>query len=99
MTSGCAGACSLPAAVAASDTIRLSQVQGRYVNVSRTTRLAFEVSPGQVAARPRPRGWVDRPSENSLLPYIVTYDPIAELLQRSNPPRAASSCSASPCGG
>jgi hypothetical protein len=77
------------APVVASDSIRLSHVQGRYVNVPRTTRLAFEVYHGTVAARPRPRGWVDRASENILLPYIVTYDTIAELLQRSDPPRAA----------
>jgi hypothetical protein len=79
----------LPAPVQSSDTVRLSRVQGRYVNVPRTTRLAFEVYHGAVAARPRPRGWVDRASENSLLPYIVTFDTIAEVLQRSDPARAA----------
>jgi hypothetical protein len=79
----------LPAPVQASDSIRVSQVQGRYVNVPRTTRLAFEVYHGAVAARPRPRGWVDRASENSLVPYIVTYDTVAELLQHSDPARSA----------
>jgi hypothetical protein len=78
-----------PAPVVASERVRLSQVQGRYVDVPRTTRLAFEVYHGTVAARRRPRGWVDRASENSLVPYIVTYETLAELLQRSNPTRAA----------
>jgi hypothetical protein len=79
----------LPAPVTANDSIRLSRVEGRYVNVPRTTRLAFEVYHGQVAARPRPRGWVDRASENSLLPYIVTYDTVAEVLLQADPARSA----------
>ena len=79
----------LPAPVAASATVRPSLVQGRYVDVPRTTRLGFEVYHAATAARPRPRGWVDRASQNSLLPYIVTYDTIAELLQTTDPARSA----------
>ena len=71
--------------VTATDSIRPSLVQGRYVNVPRTERLAFSVYHGASAARRRPRGWVDRASENSLLPYIVTYDTVAELLHNTDP--------------
>jgi hypothetical protein len=79
----------LPTPVVASDSVRPSLVQGRYVDVPRTTRLGFEVYHGAAAARARPRGWVDRASQNSLLPYIVTYDTIAELLQQTDPARSA----------
>jgi hypothetical protein len=79
----------MPAPVTPSDRIRLSMVQGRYVDIPRTTRLAFEVYHGAAAARPRPKGWVDRASQNSLLPYIMTYDTIAEALQQSDPRLAA----------
>jgi hypothetical protein len=70
------------------DSIQASQVQRRLVNVPRTTRLAFEVYHGASAARARPKGWVDRASENSLLPYILTYDTLAELLHDSDPAKA-----------
>ncbi|MGE5760200.1 MAG: DUF2723 domain-containing protein [Gemmatimonadota bacterium] len=79
----------LPAPVTASATVRPSALQGRYVDVPRTTRLGFEVYHASAAARARPRGWVDRASQNSLLSYIVTYDTIAELLQVSDPARSA----------
>lgn len=75
--------------VAPSDSVRLSDVQRRFVNVPRTTRLAFEVYHGASAARQRPKGWVDRASENNLLPYILTYDTLAELLHDSDPAKAA----------
>ena len=77
------------APVIPNDSIRASQVQRRFVNVPRTTRLAFEVYHGASAARQRPKGWVDRASENSLLPYILTYDTLAELLHDSNPVQAS----------
>jgi transmembrane protein TMEM260 (protein O-mannosyltransferase) len=79
----------LPAPVVPSDSVRPSLVQGRYVDVPRTTRLGFEVYHGASAALARPRGWVDRASQNSLLTYILTYDTIAELLQHSDPARSA----------
>jgi hypothetical protein len=79
----------LPAPVAPSDSIRASQVQGRYVNVPRTRALAFQVYHAASVARPRPRGWVDRASENSLLPYIMIYDTLAELLQQADPTQSA----------
>ena len=77
------------APVTPNDSIRVSQVQRRLVNVPRTTRLAFEVYHGASAARQRPKGWVDRASENSLLPYILTYDTLAELLHDSDPAGAS----------
>ena len=76
-------------AVTPTDSVQASQVQRRFVNVPRTTRLAFEVYHGASAARQRPKGWVDRASENSLLPYILTYDTLAELLHDANPAQAA----------
>src|SRR5512144_947311 len=79
----------LPAPVTATASVRPSALQGRFVDVARTTRLGFELYHGAAAARARPRGWVDRASQNSLLPYIITYDTIAEVLQDADPARAA----------
>jgi hypothetical protein len=78
-----------PAPVVASDAVRLSQVLGRFVDVARTTQLGFDVYHRAEAARPRRRGWVDRPSQNILLPYILTYDTIAEITRESDPARSA----------
>ncbi len=74
--------------VVPSDSVRVSQVMGRFVDVPRTTRLAFDVYHRAEAARTRTHGWVDRPSQNILLPYILTYDTIAELTQQSDPARS-----------
>ncbi|HMA40015.1 MAG TPA: DUF2723 domain-containing protein [Gemmatimonadales bacterium] len=79
----------LPAPVTATADVRPSALQGRFVDVPRTTRLGFELYHGAAAARARPRGWVDRASQNSLLSYIITYDTIAEVLQDTDPVRAA----------
>jgi hypothetical protein len=78
-----------PQPVAASDSVVFSQVQRRYVNVPRTTELAFGVYHGETAARRRPHGWVDAASQNSLLPYIVVYDTVAEIQHDRNPALAA----------
>jgi hypothetical protein len=78
-----------PGLVAASDSIVFSQVQRRWVNVPRTTRLAFDVYHGTTAARRRPHGWVDAASQNILLPYIVVYDTVAEIQHERNPALAA----------
>ena len=78
-----------PSPVVPSDTVRWSQVLGRYVDVPRTTRLGFDVYHRAEAARPRPGGWVDQPSQNSLLPYILTYGTIAEITRDSNPARSS----------
>ena len=74
-----------PKAVTPSDSVRLVQGRG-YVNVPRLKRLAFDVyRGGQAAARPRPRGWVDRPSQSSLFGYVLVYDTIAAALREREP--------------
>ena len=75
----------MPAPVVANDTIRLLEGRG-FVNVPRTKRLAFDVyRGGQSAARRRPRGWVDAPSQNSLIGYVFVYDTIAAALREREP--------------
>ena len=75
----------MPAPVVASDSVRLLEGRG-YVNVARLKRLAFEVyRGGQASARPRPRGWVDTPSQNSLFGYVLVYDTIAAALLEREP--------------
>ena len=75
----------LPAPVTASDSVRLLEGRG-YVNVPRLRHLAFDVyRGGQASARPRPRGWVDTPSQNSLFGYVLVYDTIAAALREREP--------------
>jgi transmembrane protein TMEM260 (protein O-mannosyltransferase) len=75
--------------VAPSATVRLVQGRG-FVDVPRARALAFGVyQGGETAARPRPRGWVDAPSENSLLGYVFMYDTIAAALHDGEPALAA----------
>jgi hypothetical protein len=72
-------------AVTPSDSVRLVEGRG-YVNVPRLKRLAFDVyRGGQAGARPRPRGWVDRPSQSSLFGYVLVYDTIAAALREREP--------------
>jgi hypothetical protein len=79
----------VPRPVAASDGVRLVEGRG-FVNVPRSAALLFEVyRGGETAARPRPRGWVDVPSQTGLLGYLFAYDTIAAVLRDSDPPRAA----------
>jgi hypothetical protein len=74
-----------PAPVVASDSIRLVEGRG-FVDVPRARRLVFDVyHGGEAAARPRPRGWVDLPSQNSLLGYVFVYDTMAAALRDSDP--------------
>ncbi len=78
-----------PRPVAPSDTVRLVAGRG-FVNVPRTRALAFTVyRGGETAARPRPRGWVDVPSQNSLFAYVFVYDTIAGVLRDRAPALAA----------
>ena len=51
------------------------------MNVPRSKALAFDVYHGSSATRPRPRGWVDRPSEGILGLYGLTYAAVAQTLQ------------------
>ena len=67
-----------------SDSIKGIQSLG-FVNVPRTTRLLFDVYHADAAARPRPRGWVDKPSEGILSLYGLTYYTMAQELQASQP--------------
>ncbi len=56
-----------------------------YVNVPRTTALVFDVYHGETAARARPRGWVDRPSEGILWTYGLIYATLADVLRTKSP--------------
>src|SRR5438445_445265 len=56
-----------------------------YVNIPRSTTLLFDVYHISGAARPRPRGWVDRPSEGILQTYGLMYTALSEAVRRTNP--------------
>jgi hypothetical protein len=78
----------MPRPVTASDSVRLVEGRG-FVNVPRSAALLFDVyRGGETAARPRPRGWVDVPSQSGLLGYVFAYDTIAAALRDSDPARA-----------
>jgi hypothetical protein len=78
----------VPRPVATSETVRLVEGRG-FVNVPRSAALLFDVyRGGEAAARPRPRGWVDVPSQNGLLGYVFAYDTIAAALRERDPARA-----------
>ena len=72
----------------ASDSIKAVPSLG-WVNVKRTTSLLFDVYHAESAARTRPRGWVDQPSEGILTTYGVLYYALAQELQATNPTLAA----------
>jgi len=75
----------MPAAVVANDSIRFVEGRG-FLNVPRTRKLVFEVyRGGAAAARKRPRGWVDAPSQSSLLGYVFVYDTMAAALRDREP--------------
>jgi hypothetical protein len=74
--------------VVANDSIKMSPVQGRLTNIPLTVTLAFDVYHGSSAARYRPKGWVDGASQNILVPYIITYDTVAEALAKTDQKRA-----------
>ncbi len=79
----------MPAPVTASENVRAVEGRG-FVNVARLRTLAFDVyRGGDAAARPRPRGWVDAPSQNSLFGYVLVYDTIAAALREREPALAA----------
>ena len=77
------------APVAPGDSIRLVEGRG-FLNVPRARALASGVyQGGETAARPRPRGWVDVPSQNSLFAYVFLYDTIAAAVHDREPALAA----------
>ncbi|HEU5262018.1 MAG TPA: DUF2723 domain-containing protein [Gemmatimonadales bacterium] len=74
--------------LAESDSVKALPGLG-YVNIPRTETLAFQVYHGDTAARRRPRGWVDKPSEGILATYGITYQALAQALQPKNPDAAS----------
>ena len=72
-----------PKELAPSDSIKAIQSLG-YVNVPRTSKLLFDVYHADEAARPRPLGWLDKPSEGILQLYGLTYYTMAQELQKTN---------------
>jgi len=79
----------VPRPLVAGDSVRLVEGRG-FVNIPRTRALAFDVyRGGETAARTRPRGWVDVPSQNSLFGYVFVYDTIAAALREREPALAA----------
>ena len=71
-----------PKELTASDSIKAIASLG-FVNMPRTASLLFDVYHADAAARNRPLGWVDRPSEGILLLYGQTYYALAQELQPS----------------
>jgi Protein of unknown function (DUF2723) len=67
-----------------SDSIQVLSALG-FVNVPRTEALAFDVYHWAAAARHRPRGWVDRPSEGILATYGIIYQALAQALKAKQP--------------
>jgi hypothetical protein len=65
-----------PHPLVASDSVQALPGFG-WVNLPRSKALAFDVYHGNAAARPRPRGWVDRPSEGIRLYGIYAALPVA----------------------
>ncbi len=77
-----------PTPITPSDSIQPLAQLG-FVNLPRSATLAFEVYHGDTAARHRPRGWVDHPSEGILTLYGLTYQTLALGLRERNPQLAA----------
>jgi hypothetical protein len=76
-----------PQTLVASDSIVALPGFG-WVNVARSKALAFDVYHAASAARPRPRGWVDRPSEGILVTYGLIYQVLGQALQAKDPASA-----------
>jgi hypothetical protein len=74
--------------LAESDSIKLLSVFG-FVNLPRTEALAFGVYHAEAAARRRPRGWVDRPSEGILATYGLLYQSLSQALRPTKPAEAS----------
>jgi Protein O-mannosyl-transferase TMEM260-like len=72
-----------PYAIQASDSIVALPGFG-WVNLTRSKTLAFDVYHPHSAARPRARGWVDRPSEGILVTYGLIYELLSQALQATD---------------
>jgi hypothetical protein len=70
--------------LAESDSVELIPSLG-FLNIPRTTALAFNVYHAGTAARERPRGWIDHPSEGIITLYGLTYRTLAIALRDRNP--------------
>jgi hypothetical protein len=55
-----------------------------FLDVPRTSELLWEVYHGDTAARPRPFGWVDHPSEGIITLYAIGYAALAEALRTTD---------------
>jgi hypothetical protein len=63
-----------------------------WVDVERTRALLFGVYHASSAARRRPRGWIDHPSESMLVVYALTYGVFGDLMRQARgdtPPDSA----------
>jgi hypothetical protein len=67
-----------------SDSLQVLGAVG-WVNVARTSALAFDVYHGDTAARHRSRGWLDKPSEGIIAIYGIVYQALAQALRPKNP--------------
>ena len=77
-----------PQPIQTSDSIQVMPGFG-YINVARSKTLGFDVYHFASAARARPRGWVDRPSEGLLVTYGLIYEVLAQALQTKDPQASA----------
>ena len=78
----------MPSPVAVNDTIQRSAELG-LVNVPRSRSLLEQVYHAHTAARYRPRGWIDVPSENIPATYAFLYQTLGLMLVRTSPQEAA----------
>ena len=51
-----------------------------WIDIQRTKELLFDVYHAETAARERPFGWPDRPSESLLTLYAIVYGAFAQVL-------------------
>jgi hypothetical protein len=70
----------LPQPPVASDSVVSSPTLG-WVDLERTKTLLFEVYHAESAARERPFGWIDEPSESILTLYAIVYGTFAQVLE------------------
>jgi hypothetical protein len=73
--------------LAANDSIVLMQEMG-FVNMPRTRELLFGVYHAHAAARHRPMGWVDVPSENIVATYAYLYQTMGLTVAKTDSPLA-----------
>ena len=72
----------MPRRLAPSDSVQYVQGIG-WLDLRRTETLLFDVYHPEAAARARPRGWIDVPSENILSLYYVTYALFGDVLRQT----------------